>query len=103
MFQRSLSTLDYAYAELVASLDHAVQDHSNLSDALTSQVVEAAKGLERQHDEIKKKVIIHMFISRRWMRCSKFRETLLSIRLLLWYILTAGGKTARPILSKDSS
>ena len=50
-----LSTLDRAYTQLLASMNDTAQDHVNLADALTSQVVEPLKATERKHEDTKKK------------------------------------------------
>ncbi|KAI0712543.1 hypothetical protein C8Q76DRAFT_735094 [Earliella scabrosa] len=49
------STLDRAYTQLLASMNDTAQDHVNLADALTSQVVEPLKATERKHEDTKKK------------------------------------------------
>lgn len=50
------STLDNAYTQLISSLDNIAQDHSALSDQITSQVVDASKSLEKKYDDMKTKV-----------------------------------------------
>ncbi|KAH8114438.1 hypothetical protein DFH11DRAFT_1688953 [Phellopilus nigrolimitatus] len=49
------STLDKAYGQLISSLDSTAQDHSSLSDDLISQVADAAKSLEKKHEDMKNK------------------------------------------------
>ncbi|TDL17213.1 hypothetical protein BD410DRAFT_776337 [Rickenella mellea] len=49
------STLDTAYAQLISSIENVAQDHLNFSDMLTSQVVDAMKGVGSMQDEAKKK------------------------------------------------
>ena len=51
------STLDYAYTQLVSSLEVSGQCHNGYADALNSQVLDTAKTLEQKHEEIKKKVM----------------------------------------------
>ncbi|KAG7088275.1 hypothetical protein E1B28_012288 [Marasmius oreades] len=47
--------LNVAYKELVDSITNASHDHVNIADALTSQVVEALKAVERRNEEAQKK------------------------------------------------
>lgn len=49
------STLDNAYTQLISSLDSTAQDHSALSDQLTSQVVDTTKALEKKYEAMKTK------------------------------------------------
>jgi len=50
------STIDYAYADLVAFIESEAQSHSSYSDLLLTQVVDTAKTVERKFEETKKKV-----------------------------------------------
>ena len=50
------STLDNAYTQIIASATLSAQDHVNLSDALTSQVIDVLKLIEKKSEETKKKV-----------------------------------------------
>ncbi|KAF8526758.1 hypothetical protein JB92DRAFT_3087230 [Gautieria morchelliformis] len=50
-----LSTFDGAYSKLLSSLESGAQDHFIFADALSSQVTEELKKLERKHEEAKKK------------------------------------------------
>lgn len=50
------STLDRAYSKIIGSIVEAAQDHINLADALSVQVVDPLKSLERKHEENMKKV-----------------------------------------------
>ena len=52
----SFSTLNLAYDQIIASIADSAQDHINLADQLTSQVVEILKRVERKNEEAKKKV-----------------------------------------------
>nr|GAT60101.1 predicted protein [Mycena chlorophos] len=49
------NTLNAAFNEIIASLSGSAQDHVNLADALTTQVVDVLKVLERTREELKKK------------------------------------------------
>lgn len=49
------STLDRAYTQLIAAVGEAGQDHQNLADLLTTQVVDALKAAEKRHDDAKKR------------------------------------------------
>ncbi|KAF7299602.1 hypothetical protein HMN09_00965600 [Mycena chlorophos] len=49
------NTLNAAFNEIIASLSGSAQDHVNLADALTTQVVDVLKVLERTSEELKKK------------------------------------------------
>ncbi|EIM85766.1 uncharacterized protein STEHIDRAFT_79768 [Stereum hirsutum FP-91666 SS1] len=51
----SESTLDRAYSKIIGSIVESAQDHINLADALSSQVVDPLKSLERKHEENVKK------------------------------------------------
>lgn len=53
---RVFSTLNAAYTEIIASLASTAQDHVNIADSLTSQVVDVLKAVERKNEETKKKV-----------------------------------------------
>ncbi|KAJ3715511.1 hypothetical protein C8R42DRAFT_681074 [Lentinula raphanica] len=48
------STLNSAYESIIASLVNAAQDHNNIADALTTQVVDALKTAERRHESYQK-------------------------------------------------
>jgi hypothetical protein len=50
------STLNAAFNELISSMANTAQDHVNLADALTTQVVDVLKAVERKKEELKKKV-----------------------------------------------
>ena len=52
----AFSTIDNAYAQIVASMTLSAQDHVNISDALTSQVIDVLKSIEKKGEETKKKV-----------------------------------------------
>lgn len=56
------STLDRAYSKIIGSIVESAQDHINLADALSSQVVDPLKSLERKHEENVKKVLHHSFL-----------------------------------------
>ncbi|KAI0357415.1 hypothetical protein OH77DRAFT_1450808 [Trametes cingulata] len=49
------STLNKAYTQLIAAISDSSQDHNNLADALTTQVIEPLRVAERKHDEVKRK------------------------------------------------
>ncbi|TFK39041.1 hypothetical protein BDQ12DRAFT_712547 [Crucibulum laeve] len=49
------STLDSAYGEIINSITSAAQDHINVADALTSQVVEVLRAVELKNTEAQKK------------------------------------------------
>jgi len=49
------STLDAAYDEIIGSVTNSAQDHINHADAITAQIIETLRVLERRHDEAKKK------------------------------------------------
>ncbi|KIP02892.1 hypothetical protein PHLGIDRAFT_271826 [Phlebiopsis gigantea 11061_1 CR5-6] len=53
------STLDRAYTQLVSSIGEASQDHVNLADSLTTQVVEALRSTEKRHEDAKKREMQH--------------------------------------------
>lgn len=48
--------MDAAYTEIINSMSNTAQDHINIADALTSQVVEVLRAVERKNDDTKKKV-----------------------------------------------
>ncbi|THH20534.1 hypothetical protein EW146_g844 [Bondarzewia mesenterica] len=54
----SQSTLDNMYNKVIGSMTNAAQDHINLSDAFTSQVVDVLKTLERKTEDNGKKASI---------------------------------------------
>ncbi|KAJ7505127.1 hypothetical protein B0H11DRAFT_1976959 [Mycena galericulata] len=49
------NTLNAAFNELISSMGNTAQDHVNLADALTMQVVDVLKAVERKNEELKKK------------------------------------------------
>lgn len=49
------NTLNHAYSEILSSMSAAAQDHINLADALSSQITESLKAVERRNDDYKKK------------------------------------------------
>ncbi|TFY64582.1 hypothetical protein EVG20_g5899 [Dentipellis fragilis] len=51
----SQSTLNNAYAKIIGSLVNASQDHVNVADALSNQVVDVLKAVERKADDNIKK------------------------------------------------
>jgi hypothetical protein len=51
------STLHAVYDEIMNSMLSAAQDHVNLADALTSQVVEVLKSVGKKNEESRKKVL----------------------------------------------
>jgi hypothetical protein len=50
------SSLNAAYDEIMNSMVSTAQDHVNIADALTSQVVDVLKALEKKNEDAKKKV-----------------------------------------------
>ncbi|KAF8895149.1 hypothetical protein BD779DRAFT_1797047 [Infundibulicybe gibba] len=52
---QALYTLNSAYNKIIESLTNTAQDHMNIADALTSQVIDVLKAIERKNDEAKKK------------------------------------------------
>ncbi|KAJ7095722.1 hypothetical protein B0H15DRAFT_826828 [Mycena belliarum] len=48
-------TLNAAFNEIIASMANTAQDHVNLADALSAQVVDVLKAVERKEEELKKK------------------------------------------------
>lgn len=50
------STLDNAYAQIIASMTLSAQDHFNLADAVTLQVIDVIKLIEKKSEDTKKKV-----------------------------------------------
>ncbi|KAJ3842787.1 hypothetical protein F5878DRAFT_606658 [Lentinula raphanica] len=48
------STLNSAYESIIASLASTAQDHNNIADTLTTQVVDALKNTERKHESYQK-------------------------------------------------
>jgi len=50
------STLNHAYSEILSSMSNSAQDHIDLAEALTTQVTEPLKAIERRNGEYKKKV-----------------------------------------------
>ncbi len=50
------STLDSAYGAIVASIVNTAQDHINVADTLTTQVVDVLKAIEKKNEDLKKKV-----------------------------------------------
>ncbi|KAJ7643977.1 hypothetical protein FB45DRAFT_284926 [Roridomyces roridus] len=51
------NTLNAAFNQLIASMSNTAQDHVNLADALTMQVVDVLKADERKREELKKKEV----------------------------------------------
>ncbi|KAG2359645.1 hypothetical protein BDR07DRAFT_1378531 [Suillus spraguei] len=49
------STLNHAYSEILSSMSNSAQDHINLAEALSSQVTESLKAIERRNDDHRKK------------------------------------------------
>ncbi|KAF4590654.1 hypothetical protein EYR40_009250 [Pleurotus pulmonarius] len=49
------STLDSAYGAIVTSLVNTAQDHINVADTLTTQVVDVLKAIEKKNEDLKKK------------------------------------------------
>lgn len=50
------STINTAYSQIIGFVADSATHHILLADSLNSQVVEALRGVERRHEEIKKKV-----------------------------------------------
>ncbi|KAH7870924.1 uncharacterized protein C8R40DRAFT_1240138 [Lentinula edodes] len=48
------STLNFAFDSIINSMANAAQDHNNIADTLTTQVVEALKTVERKNENIQK-------------------------------------------------
>src|SRR5258708_4910442 len=51
------STLDNAYDALINSITDTAQEHLSIADALSSQVVEVLRMVEKRSDDSKKKVV----------------------------------------------
>ena len=51
-----LSTLDNAYSQIITSMTLSAQDHVNLADGITLQVVDTLKSIEKKSEDTKKKV-----------------------------------------------
>ncbi|KAJ7133001.1 hypothetical protein C8R46DRAFT_970553 [Mycena filopes] len=49
------NTLNAAFKEVISSMANTAQDHVNLADAVSSQVVDVLKAVERKNEELKKK------------------------------------------------
>ncbi|KAF7298890.1 hypothetical protein MIND_00837000 [Mycena indigotica] len=49
------NTFNAAFNEIISSMSGVAQDHVNLADALTTQVVDVLKAVERKNEELKKK------------------------------------------------
>lgn len=49
------NTLNHAYSEILSSMSTSAQDHINLAEALSSQITESLKAVERRNDDYKKK------------------------------------------------
>lgn len=49
------NTLNHAYSEILSSMSNSAQDHINLAEALSSQVTESLKAIERRNDDHRKK------------------------------------------------
>ncbi|KDQ25535.1 hypothetical protein PLEOSDRAFT_1078053 [Pleurotus ostreatus PC15] len=54
------STLDSAYGAIVNSLVNTAQDHINVADTLTTQVVDVLKAIEKKNEDLKKKVDVYI-------------------------------------------
>lgn len=52
----AFSTIENAYAQIITSMTLSAQDHVNISDTLTSQVIDVLKSVEKRGEETKKKV-----------------------------------------------
>lgn len=50
------STLDNVYAQIIASMTLSAQDHVTLADAITLQVTDVLKQVEKKSEESKRKV-----------------------------------------------
>ena len=50
------STLNNAYNKIIKSTNDVAQDHIDLAETITTQVVEVLKVLERKNEDLKKKV-----------------------------------------------
>jgi len=50
------STLDNAYDALINSISDVAQDHLGIANAISSQIIEVLRTLEKRNDEAKKKV-----------------------------------------------
>ncbi|PIL22850.1 hypothetical protein GSI_15545 [Ganoderma sinense ZZ0214-1] len=48
------STLDKAYTQLLSSISDIAQEHINLADSLTSQIIEPLRSTEQKHEAAKK-------------------------------------------------
>jgi hypothetical protein len=48
--------LNNAYAQIITSITLSAQDHVNLADAITLQVVDVLKSIEKRSEDTKKKV-----------------------------------------------
>ncbi|KIK57148.1 hypothetical protein GYMLUDRAFT_247116 [Collybiopsis luxurians FD-317 M1] len=48
------NTLNTAYESIIASMVNSAQDHNNIADTLTTQVIEALKTIERKHENIQR-------------------------------------------------
>lgn len=49
------STLGTAYSQLVTAIGDSAQDHSNLADSLSTQVIEGLRASEKRHEDAKKR------------------------------------------------
>ncbi|KAJ7069661.1 hypothetical protein C8F01DRAFT_1113519 [Mycena amicta] len=49
------NTMNTAFNEIISSMSSSAQDHVNLADAFTTQVVDVLKAVERKGEEVKKK------------------------------------------------
>ncbi|KAJ7677465.1 hypothetical protein B0H17DRAFT_1079241 [Mycena rosella] len=49
------NTINTAFNEIISSMVNTAQDHVNLADALTTEVVDVLKAVERKKEELKKK------------------------------------------------
>lgn len=50
------STLNTAYDGIIQSMTNTAEDHVNVAEVLTSQVIDVLKALGRKNEETKKKV-----------------------------------------------
>ncbi|KAG2010325.1 hypothetical protein CC2G_013159 [Coprinopsis cinerea AmutBmut pab1-1] len=54
------NTLNAAYDEIINSIASTAEDHINIADSVTGQVVEVLRVLERRNEEAKKKEVAHL-------------------------------------------
>ena len=72
--ETSPSTLNSAYGELVESITNTAQDHVDVADALTTQVIEVLKVVERRNEDAQKKVRSCDLTDGGYSRCSLTRR-----------------------------